>query len=110
MPTPSSTEEDRSERVIQVVKKEEAKQEKEHLSLKDLEINLRHLNMKDKLKKQTIETLVTEVDIEMLVDPFRKWEKSFEAREKFEIKKAPPYDKHEAYEKRTKGKKSDLSG
>ena len=54
--------------------------------------------------------MVTGVDIEMLVDPFRKWEKSFAAREKYEIRKPPPYDKHEAYEQRTKGMKNALPG
>ena len=114
MDTPISTAEGGADaKVDQDDKKEteqEAEKEKEHLSLKDREIKIRHLNNKDKCLKQTIETLVTEVDIEMLVDPFRKWEKSFAAREKYEIRKPPPYDKNEAYEQRIKGMKSALPG
>lgn len=64
------------------------------------ENELRLMIVKDRLNKHTIETKLAMVEKEMLTEPIKQWEKMYRAREKYDITKPVPYDKHEAYEQK----------
>ena len=66
--------------------------------LQGMENELRLMIVKDKLNKHTIETKLAMVEKDMLTEPIKQWERMYRAREKYDITKPVPYDKHEAYE------------
>ena len=68
--------------------------------LQTMENELRLMIVKDRLNKHTIETKLAMVEKEMLIEPIKQWEKMYRAREKYDITKPVPYDKHEAYEQK----------
>ena len=68
---------------------------------------MRLMVIQDRLSKHTIDTKYNMVEMEMLTAPLQKYEKMCKEREKFDITKPVPYDKHEAYEKK-KAEQSNL--
>lgn len=59
---------------------------------------LRLMNIKDRLTMPSIHTRLALVEKEVLTEPLIQWERHFLERERYDVTKPVPYDKHEAYE------------
>ena len=56
------------------------------------------MNIKDRLTMPSVHTRLALVEKEVLTEPLIQWERHFLERERYDVTKPVPYDKHEAYE------------
>ena len=56
--------------------------------------------VKDRLNKHTISTKLAIVEKDVLTEPLQKFERMYREREKYDVTKPVPYDKHLAYEQK----------